>query len=92
MIERLRSRIEQIVNGLLDRVAAAGQADLIQDFAYPLPSSVISEMLGVLQEDRDAFKIWSDAPVVFLGNVQANPEIDRQTVRGHDVHSCYVFV
>jgi cytochrome P450 len=41
--------------------------DLIEDFAYPLPVTVIAEMLGVPTEDRARFKHWSDEVSVVLG-------------------------
>jgi cytochrome P450 len=58
VVEALRPRIQQIVDGLLDRLEGATSMDLIADFAYPLPVIVICEMLGVPVEDRDRFKEW----------------------------------
>lgn len=46
-IEGLRPSIEQIANQLLDQVAQEGHMDLVEDYAYPLPINVISDMLGV---------------------------------------------
>jgi pimeloyl-[acyl-carrier protein] synthase len=59
VVEGLRPRIQQIVNGLLDGVAGAGRMDLIEQFAYPLPVIVICEMLGVPVADHERFKGWS---------------------------------
>jgi cytochrome P450 len=59
VVEGLRPRIEQIVNALLDRVQDAGRMEVIADLAYPLPVTVISEMLGVPEADRDAIRQWS---------------------------------
>ncbi|QBD74932.1 cytochrome P450 [Ktedonosporobacter rubrisoli] len=59
MVEQLRGRIQQITDELLDRVEAHGQMDLIADFAFLLPVTVICEMLGVPVEDRDKFRVWS---------------------------------
>ncbi|HEY3067924.1 MAG TPA: cytochrome P450 [Methylomirabilota bacterium] len=59
VVEGLRPRIQQIVDGLLERVASARAMDLVEEFAYPLPVIVISEMLGVPVEDRERFKEWS---------------------------------
>lgn len=59
VVEALRPRIQQIVDGLLDRVQGAGRMEVISDLAYPLPVIVISEMLGVPEEDRERIKQWS---------------------------------
>ncbi len=53
-IERLRPRIEEITAGLLDRMD--GDVDLIETFAYPLPMTVICELLGVPASDRDGLR------------------------------------
>ncbi|HET8575690.1 MAG TPA: cytochrome P450 [Methylomirabilota bacterium] len=59
VIEGLRPRIQQIVDGLLDRIQEAGRMEVIADLAYPLPVTVISEMLGVPEDDRERIKQWS---------------------------------
>ena len=58
VVETLRPRIHEVVDGLLARVASAGSMDLIEDFAYPIPVVVICEMLGVPLEDHEQFKGW----------------------------------
>ena len=58
-VERLRPRVQALVDELLDAVADAGSMELIEDLAYPLPVQVISEMLGVPPEDHERFKGWS---------------------------------
>ena len=62
-IERMEPRIQEIVDGLLDAVAERDRFDLIAEFAGPLPTIVIAEMLGVDPADRDEFKRWSDEGV-----------------------------
>jgi cytochrome P450 len=59
-IDRLRPRIEQITDDLLDRMAGAGAVDLMTSFAVPLPVTAISELLGVPAADRPDFWAWSD--------------------------------
>lgn len=61
MIEQLRPRIQQITDELLDAVQERGAMDLINDFAYPLPITVISEMLGIPVADRRQFRTWTQA-------------------------------
>ena len=58
VVEALRPHIQKIVDGLLARVEGARTMDLIEEFAYPLPVTVICQMLGVPVEDRERFKQW----------------------------------
>ncbi|GAA3775360.1 cytochrome P450 [Plantactinospora mayteni] len=59
-IARLRPKIEAAAEGLLDRIAPAGQADLVAEYAGPLPVTVISDLLGVPEADRAALRGWTD--------------------------------
>ena len=59
VIERLRPRIEQLVDEALDRVEANGEMELIGDLAFPLPFAVISEMLGMPETDSVQLREWS---------------------------------
>jgi cytochrome P450 len=60
-VAALRPRIEEITSSLLDGMAAGASesVDLISAFAFPLPVTVICELLGIPGEDRDAFREWS---------------------------------
>ncbi|MEV6809950.1 cytochrome P450 [Streptomyces sp. NPDC051132] len=60
----LRPRVQEIADELLDKVAPAGRADLVADFALPLPVTVIGELLGVPVDERDDFQRWTDAMLV----------------------------
>jgi cytochrome P450 len=55
-VEALRTSVEGIVTELLDAAAKKPQVDLMADFAVPLPLRVISEMMGVPEEDRMIFR------------------------------------
>jgi cytochrome P450 len=61
--EALRPRIQEITDQLLDELASAGEVDLLDAFAFPLPIQVICELLGVPLDDRDDFRRWSNAIV-----------------------------
>jgi cytochrome P450 len=63
LIERMRPRVQAIADALLDEVQDRGEMDLIDDYAFPLPITVIAELLGVPAEDRNSFREWSDAAV-----------------------------
>ncbi|HWN90144.1 MAG TPA: cytochrome P450, partial [Verrucomicrobiae bacterium] len=59
VIEGMRSHIQSIVDRLLDKVRDAHAMDVIADLAYPLPVTVICEMLGVPTGDHHAIRGWS---------------------------------
>jgi cytochrome P450 len=57
--ERLRPRVVEIVDELLDGVEKKGSLEVIEDLAYPLPVRVICELMGVPAEDHETFRGWS---------------------------------
>jgi cytochrome P450 len=59
-LDRLKGRIADITQELLDEVRPQGRMDVVTDIAYPLPTIVIAEMLGVPTSDRPLFKRWAD--------------------------------
>jgi cytochrome P450 PksS len=61
LVEGMRGRIQGLTDGLLDAAAGRGTMDLIRDFALPLPTTVISEILGVPAADRHKFRRWTNA-------------------------------
>jgi len=80
-VERLRPRITAITGDLLDDMAGQKdqpEVDLLTSFAFPLPITVICELLGVPPADRDDFRAWSativsdtPAPEVFQAHATA---------------------
>jgi cytochrome P450 len=59
-VEGLRPRIQEITDALLDRITPRGTAELVGEFALPLPVTVIGELLGVPETDRNVFRTWTD--------------------------------
>lgn len=61
-VEQYRPRVRSIVGSLLDEIETKGSAELVRDFAYLVPLTVILELLGVpnLELDRDPIKRWSE--------------------------------
>jgi cytochrome P450 len=72
-VERLRLHVQEIVDGMIDAVAAKGRMDVIADLAAPLPATVTIELMGVPVADRDRLKDLSIAFSEMLGNFQHNP-------------------
>ena len=67
VIEQVRERIQKLTEELLDRAVERGGMDLVRDYALPIPTTIIAEMLGVPVEDRHKFHRWSRVIV------QSNP-------------------
>lgn len=68
LISGMRERIQQIADELLAAVKGRDTMNLIDDYAFPLPIIVISEMLGVPHSDRDKFRLWSNALIEHSGH------------------------
>jgi cytochrome P450 len=54
-VEDMRPRIQQVVDETLDRIVARGRMDLIEDFAFRLPVTIICDMLGIPEDHRETF-------------------------------------
>lgn len=76
-VERLRPRITEILDELVREPAERGELELISELAYPLPVTVICELLGVPVADRDGFSGWSSDASRLLDGVIAEDEIER---------------
>jgi cytochrome P450 len=57
-VSRWRPRIEQITDELLDRMAGHEEIDFLDAFAYPLPLTVIGELMGLPADERQPIKDW----------------------------------
>ena len=68
IIAKLQPHIENIANEMLNEVILKGKMDLIDDLAYPLPVTIIAELLGVPIDDRNLFRGWADMIVFSTGS------------------------
>jgi cytochrome P450 len=84
MVEELRPEVERLVGEALDGVVGrgTGEMDLIGDLAFPLPFTVISEMLGMPMERRDELREWSHAVVKTLDPILTIEEAQAAAVAG----------
>ncbi len=84
-IAAMEARIQTLVDELVDDFLAGGpRGDLVAGVAYPLPATVIAEMLGAPAADRDRFRSWSDelALVAFGAGGDARPDRHERALRG----------
>ena len=58
-VERLRPRVEQVVDQLLDAMQGRDEVELMEEFAVPLPLTIICELCGMAEADRANFRQWS---------------------------------
>jgi cytochrome P450 len=68
-VDSLEPRVEEIANELVDRFEAKGRAELLSEFAQPLPLTVIAEQLGAPRQDLARFRQWTDGFVAQLSGV-----------------------
>ncbi len=88
-IERLLPWIAATAADLIARLESRGEVDLLQDFAHPVPSLVISELLGVPSADRDQLTAWSDAVAPLLG-LSLTAEVREQAVAASERFHAYM--
>ena len=91
-IEDLRPAVSAIVNDLLNGLEAqceAGTADLIRDFAEPLPVKVIAHLLGFPPADADLLRPWSQA-IVKMYEVAPDEHTRSEARRAADEFAAYV--
>jgi cytochrome P450 len=58
-IDRLRPRIQQLVDDVLDRAARNGGMELVDDLAFPIPFQVISDLLNMPTDRAEDMRDWS---------------------------------
>jgi cytochrome P450 len=72
-VRRLEDRISANARRLLESVP--DDFDLVRDFAAPLPISMIADLIGVPESEREGFPRWSAEMIQFSGSIRADPEI-----------------
>lgn len=86
VVARMRTRIAEIVDELLSQVEPHGEMDLIRDFSYPLPATVIADMIGVPGENLEQLKQWSDDIAGFAANALSTPDVRQRAQRSmHEI-------
>ncbi len=79
-VRQRRPRLQALVDQTLDRLAEKGETDLIEDFAFPLPLAVISDLLGLPPGDEAAIRGWSQAITKAIDPAVTDAESDASIV------------
>jgi cytochrome P450 len=74
----MRGELTQMISGLIDGFHGKDQIDLVDDFAYPFPVTVICKLLGVPRQDESRFHVWAEAIVAALDPNPAEGPAERQ--------------
>src|SRR3954449_10180999 len=88
-VEDMRPRIQQIVDETLDRIIPQGKMELIEDFAFRLPVTIICDMLGIPDEQREAFYTRARVGGRILDPVPMSPEEIKQANAGSVMAEMY---
>ncbi|HDR4682686.1 cytochrome P450 family protein [Bacillus cereus] len=78
MIAQLDKRIERIADDLISDIERKGTLNLVDDYSFPLPIIVISEMLGIPKEAQAKFRIWSHAVIASPETPEKIKETEKQ--------------
>src|SRR5215475_7620925 len=88
-VEDMRPRIQQVVDQTIDAVIGHGHMDLIEDFAFRLPVTIICDMLGIPEDHREAFYKGSREGGRLLDPVPLSPEEISQGNAGNAMAKMY---
>ena len=88
-VEDMRPRIQQIVDQTLDAVIGQGRMDLIEDYAFRLPVTIICDMLGIPEDHREVFYKSSRDGGRLLDPVPLTPEEIQQGNTGNMMAQMY---
>jgi cytochrome P450 family 142 subfamily A polypeptide 1 len=89
MVKKLEESFREITKSTIDKIAAQGECDFVQDIAVPLPLLLIAEMIGIHPDDRRDFHRWSDDMMAGQGNFD-NPEIMAKAGAAFVAYSSYI--
>jgi len=77
-MDAMRPNIQRLVDGIIDRVEPSGKMDLVSDYAFPIPATIISDMLGIPDGDRARFARLSNDIIAYTSGFR--PDMDQETL------------
>ncbi|MFE1289237.1 cytochrome P450 [Streptomyces sp. NPDC058751] len=72
-VDGMRGELRDIVTGLIDGIGDTDRIDLVEQFSYPFPVTVICRLLGVPREDEPRFHVWADT---LAASLDPDPDAD----------------
>ncbi|ARX84016.1 cytochrome P450 family protein [Streptomyces alboflavus] len=80
---RVQELTDQLIDAFLDKPEQQGTADLIHEFAFPLPIYAICDLLGVPREDQDDFRDWAGMMIRHGGGPRGGVARSVKKMRGY---------
>lgn len=75
LVEQMRDDVQAVTDDLLDRAASGGRIDLIRDFAFPLPLTVMEDLLGIPTSDRPKFAPWAKRIALAAASISMTDQV-----------------
>lgn len=79
-VEGMRPELGEIVSGLIDGLGNGGRIDLVDQFSYPFPVTVICRLLGVPRDDEPRFHSWADTLAASLDPAPSEDHAERDRI------------
>jgi cytochrome P450 len=76
-VRSLQPRLEEVVQGLIDRFIDRGECDFVEDFAFPFPGTIIAELIGLQSGDWPRYKAWAMNVISYSTRVLTADELRR---------------
>ena len=85
----MRPAVQALVDGLLDEIEPRGGMDIMRDFAYPIPATVISDMLGIPDADRDRFGHLSNEIIRWGTGIELGVDLATRAARSREAREAF---
>ena len=85
-IDAMRDEITRITDELIESLQGRTRIDIVDDFAYPLPVTVICRLLGVPREDEPTFREWSSA-ITDSGDIRPGEDLTMRQQAGNQARA-----
>ena len=85
----MRPAVQALVDGLLDDIEPRGSMDIMRDYAYPIPATIISDMLGIPDADRDRFGHLSNEIIRWGTGIEPGVDLETRAARSREAREAF---